>query len=146
MHYFDTSMLVPLIVPEATSHSVFESTARLRDAPLAVSHWTLVEFSSLVAREVRMGNWTVEAAERVRARFEALIETSFVVVLPNAQDFEAARDYLVRYETGLRAGDALHLAIARNRGAFAVHTLDKGMAKAAEVLGIRVMYLSGLPN
>jgi predicted nucleic acid-binding protein len=50
--YFDTSFLAPLILPEATS----DKTAFVRRLPteeLTVSHWTRVEFSSLIAREVR---------------------------------------------------------------------------------------------
>ena len=55
MLYFDTSFLVPLILPESTSDKVAHFFRGLPAAELAVSHWTRVEFSSLIAREVRMG-------------------------------------------------------------------------------------------
>ena len=59
-----------------------------------------------------------------------MVNESFVVLLPNRNDFDRARHWLGRFDTGLRAGDALHLAIAKNRRADAVHTLDKPMIAA----------------
>src|SRR5271169_6554360 len=58
--YFDTSFLVPLILPEATSDSIAALVHRLSAEQLTVSHWTRVEFSSLIAREVRMGGLEVQ--------------------------------------------------------------------------------------
>jgi hypothetical protein len=48
------------------------------------------------------------------------------------------RRYLDNYETGLRAGDALHLAIAGNHRAKAIYSLDKTMIKAGKILGLPV--------
>jgi predicted nucleic acid-binding protein len=49
-----------------------------------------------------------------------------------------ARRYLHTYETGLRAGDALHLAIAGNHQAAAIYSLDRTMIKAGKILGLPV--------
>ena len=68
-----------------------------------------------------MGNLDAAAALGAGSRFETMVEESFVVLLPNRDDFDRARDWLSRFETGLRAVDALHLAIAWNRGADAIH-------------------------
>jgi hypothetical protein len=57
--YFDTSFLVPLVLPEATSDSVAAFVHRLSAEQLTVTHWTKVEFSSLIAREVRMGTMVI---------------------------------------------------------------------------------------
>jgi hypothetical protein len=57
------------------------------------------------------------AGARADARFEAMVDASFAVLLPNADDFGLAKRYLGKFNTGLRAGDALHLAIAGNRQA-----------------------------
>lgn len=136
MHYFDTSFLVPLILPEATSEPIAKFFADLPDEGLAVSHWTRVEFSSLLAREVRMGGLSAEAACEADMRFEAMVDESFAVILPNGDDFDLAKEYVGRYETGLRAGDALHLAIAKNHGAEAIYSLDKALLKAGKNLGV----------
>jgi predicted nucleic acid-binding protein len=47
-------------------------------------------------------------------------------------------DSLANHATGLGAGDALHLAIAANRSASAVYSLDKMLVKAGRILGLPV--------
>ena len=136
MRYFDTSFLVPLVLPEATSEPIAGFFEGLPADDLAVSDWTRVEFASLLAREVRMGGLDAAAAHKAGSRFETMVGESFVVLLPNRGDFDRARDWLGRFETGLRAGDALHLAIAGNRGAEAIYSLDKGMIAAGKRLGL----------
>ena len=136
MLYFDTSFLTPLILPEATSEPVEAFFNALPPEDLAVSHWTRVEFASLLAREVRMGGLDSASAQEADSRFEAMIRESFIVILPNPDDFDRARDCLNRFDTGLRAGDALHLAIAWNRGSEAIYSLDKRMIAAGKTLGL----------
>jgi len=51
-------------------------------------------------------------------------------------DFELAIHFLHQYKTGLRAGDALHLAISKNYDAKMLYTLDQGLLKAASILNI----------
>lgn len=138
MLYFDTSILAPLILPEATSGKIAVFVRSLRDEELAVSHWTRVEFASLIAREVRIGGLDIQAAVRADARFEAMVNESFSVLLPNADDFALARRYLGQFKTGLRAGDALHLAVAKNHRAAAIYTLDKTLLKAGKILDLPV--------
>lgn len=137
MRYFDTSFLAPLILEEATSSRVERFIAGLT-GDLAVSHWTRVEFSSLLAREVRVRGLEPQTAGEADAQFEALVRESFLVLLPGADDFALAKAYLGNYATGLRAGDALHLAIARNIGAEVVYSLDNTMMKAGKLLGVPV--------
>ena len=83
-----------------------------------------------------MGNLDAIAARDAGARFETIVEESFVALLPNRDDFDRAREWLSRFETGLRAGDALHLAIASNRRAIAIYSLDKVMIAAGRTLGV----------
>ena len=136
MRYFDTSFLVPLILPEATSEPIASFLEALPADDLAVSHWTRVEFASLLAREVRMGSLDPASAHAAGSRFETMVGDSFVVLLPNRNDFDQAKDWLGHFETGLRAADALHLAIAGNRGADAIYSLDKLLIAAGKSLGL----------
>lgn len=138
MRYFDTSFLAPLILPEPTSVEIATFVGSLPVQELAVSHWTRVEFSSLIAREVRMDGMDARAALRADARFEVMVNESFAVLLPNADDFGLAKRYLARFETGLRAGDALHLAIASNHHAAAIYTLGKRLLMAGKMLDLPV--------
>ena len=138
MLYFDTSFLAPLILPEATSGEIAVFMRGLQAEETAVSHWTRVEFSSLIAREVRVGGLDAESAIAADGRFEAMVEESFVVLLQDADDFALAKRYLGRFETALRAGDALHLAIAANHRATAIYTLDRTLLRAGKILALPV--------
>jgi predicted nucleic acid-binding protein len=138
MLYFDTSFLAPLVLPEAASDRIAAFVRELPAGQFTISQWTRVEFSSLIAREVRMGGLDAHAAARADARFELMVDESFSVVLPNADDFSLAKEYLGHFETGLRAGDALHLAIARNHRAGVIYSLDKTLLEAGKILGLPV--------
>jgi uncharacterized protein len=138
MRYFDTSFLAPLVREERTSAGVGRFIAGLPTGELAVSRWTEVEFASLLARDVRMGAIGGDQARAADALFEDVILNSFIVLLPSGADYELARSYLLRFETGLRAGDALHLAIAGNHRAEAIYSLDKMMIAAGKALGLPV--------
>jgi predicted nucleic acid-binding protein len=138
MFYFDTSFLVPLFLPEATSTAIEAFIRGLPVGQLAISHWTRVEFSSLLAREVRMGKMGATEAIAADSQFETVVMESFLVLQPEIADFNLAKTYLQAYATGLRAGDALHLAIARNSHVDAVFSLDKAMLKAGGPLGLNV--------
>lgn len=138
MRYFDTSALTPLVREEKTSSRMAEFVALQPAGRLAVSRWTEVEFASLLARHVRMGAIQGAEAREADAVFESVIRQSFVVWSLRDDDYALARSYLHNYETGLRAGDALHLAVARNRHAEAVYSLDRGMIEAGKILGVPV--------
>jgi hypothetical protein len=92
MLYFDTSFLTPLVRQEATSAQVEHFVGSLPAGELAISHWTKVEFSSLLARHVRMGGLTAEAAKTVGSGFDTMVDESFAVLLPEADDFDLARE------------------------------------------------------
>ncbi|MHC5673695.1 PIN domain-containing protein [Nostoc sp.] len=47
-----------------------------------------------------------------------------------------AAEFIQQWETGLRAGDALHLAIASNRSVENLLSLDRGLIDAARKLSI----------
>jgi uncharacterized protein len=138
MLYFDTSFLAPLILAEASSRRIQLFFGRRRENELAISHWTRVEFSSVLARRVRMGTLSQKTALQADEQFESLVTDSFEVFSVAANDFNLARLYLQRYGAGLRAGDALHLAIARNHEATAIYTLDFRLRRAGRSLRLPV--------
>ncbi|MCK0509271.1 type II toxin-antitoxin system VapC family toxin [Aromatoleum anaerobium] len=136
MLYLDTSFVAPLVLNEDASLQVEAFLAKQAAGSLAVSQWTRVEFCSLVAREVRMKHFNTHTAEVVIAEFEALIRESCQVWLPSVADYDLARSFVAHFDSGLRGGDALHLAIAKNQGADKILTLDAGLLKAATLLKI----------
>jgi predicted nucleic acid-binding protein len=112
--------------------------AVLPSGSLAVSHWTRVEFSSLLGRDVRMGGLEAQAAEEADAQFEIVVRETFVTLLPNPDAFNLAKRYIGNYGTGLRAGDALHLGIACSHHAEVIYSLDTKLLKAGKTLGLPV--------
>ena len=136
MLYFDTSFLAPLILEEPTSVAVERFVSGLAAGSLAISHWTRVEFSSLLAREVRMGGLEPPAAMAADAEFEAVVAESFIVIVPAADDFDLAKRYLGEFSLGLRAGDALHLAIASNHRAETIFSFDRKLLSAGKAIGL----------
>jgi hypothetical protein len=138
MIYLDTSFVAPLVIAEDTSDAVEALVRRIKAGELATSLWTQVELASLVARKLRMGELSESQAEAVRDEFERLLDESFDLVMPAAADFAAAAKFLGVPKTGLRAGDALHLAIAALHGARKILTLDMGFIEAGKLLKLPV--------
>ena len=138
MLYLDTSFVAPLVIAEETSNAVEAFVLKLKPVELATSLWTQVELASLVSRKVRMGELSTAEAEAVRREFERMLSESFELLVPAAADFAAAAKYLEVPKTGLRAGDALHLAIAANHGARKILTLYAGFIDAGKQLKLPV--------
>ncbi len=137
MIYLDTSFLVPLFLVQPSSRAVRKIVSALPAAALSLSDWTKLEFASALAQEVRAGSIKTDDAERAQARFEAALKT-FRVILPEQADFDLAQDFVRNRRTGLRSGDALHLAIAANHDATIIYSLDKAFLKAGAILGLPV--------
>lgn len=78
------------------------------------------------------------AALEADSKLDEVLSKSFTLLLPGLDDFRLCKRYLSDYESGLRAGDALHLAIATNHGATAFYTLDKRLSEAGRRVGLRV--------
>jgi predicted nucleic acid-binding protein len=138
MIYFDTSFLLPIVLREPTSNRIEAVLLSQSDSGFFISQWTRVEVSSALARHARMGTFTGTEAVAMEAEFDAVVAESFSVLLPETDDFVLARRYLRNHRRGLRAGDALHLAIAANNRATAVYSLDKTFTRAGLELGLPV--------
>ena len=136
MIYLDTSFLTPLFREEATTTKIADFLSRQAVGTLAVSKWTSVEFASLISRDVRMGTLTASQGKHLIAEFYAVVTTSLIVLIPSANDFDLAQEYVAHFATQLRGPDALHLAVAHNNGVAFTATLDEGMLSAAKRLKI----------
>ncbi len=135
--YFDTSFLVPLLVPEENSERIEKVVQEISlENAMLVSQWTRVEMASVFSRLVRMGELEQDAAQACDRAFSTMVDESFEIVTPGLRDFDLCHQYLARFDNSLRAGDALHLAIAANHGAQVIYTLDKGMLKIGTKLGL----------
>jgi hypothetical protein len=106
---------------------------------LAISAWVITEFSSALSVNMRTGK--LSAAQRAGAMTQFGQMRNSLTILPITDShFHAAALYADRDELGLRAGDALHLAIGSAHGATVV-TLDRLMAEAGQAVGIPTILL-----
>jgi len=138
MIYVDTSALVPLFIREAKSEAVVEWLESSGER-LALSEWTLVEFASAAAIKVRSGQTAPNLGKQAKARVNAFARRHCTVAVPGREEFRRAGELAGDARLKLRAGDALHLAIALRLGAQGLLCLDKAMAASAISLGINVL-------
>ena len=93
--------------------------------------------ASALSRLVRMALLTDADASARLADFDAWRAAMSSPVEIEVSDARLAYIFVRRFDLGLRAPDALHLAIARRLDATLV-TLDRRMATAARELGVAV--------
>lgn len=132
--YLDASVLVPLVITEASSRAV-EALLDRYEGKLLVSEFGAAEAASGVSRLVRMGQLAAADATAALDNLDAwrFAATEPVDVTPG--DLRLAHLLVRRFELKLRAPDALHVAIAKRLGAQLV-SRDGGMRAAAEMVGV----------
>ena len=136
MIYCDTSLLVAVLAAEAGA-PIVQAWLSAQDAEtLAISAWTDTEIASAIALKQRVGAIDLGAVHRILTAWRSLRE-SFSIAEVERDHFREAADLIIRPGVKLRAPDALHLAIARANG-FGLATLDRELAEAAGIIGVRV--------
>ncbi|KPV39949.1 twitching motility protein PilT [Thiohalorhabdus denitrificans] len=140
MLYLDTSLLVAALTNEPRTAEMQEWLANQDPADMVISDWVVTEFSGALSLKVRNGALPPEHRAEALAMFNSLVEESFARLSVSPQEFHTAARFADQHATGLRSGDALHLAIAANHGAH-LRTLDQGLAEAARALGASVALL-----
>jgi uncharacterized protein len=135
--YADTSLLLPIYVPEANSE--LANRAVQGETELLISDLTVAEFLVGLARKVKLGTLPSERADEVRAAFEQHMSEGFLqrVALVGAHS-EAAGQLASRSPVMLRTLNAIHLAVAVELEA-ALATLDGRLSDAAHALGVEVL-------
>lgn len=135
MHYLDTSLLVAALTRQAMTDAAQRWLAGRPAGSIAISDWVVTEFSaalSMKLREKQIG--TADRAE-VLSAFARLVDESLEVWPVTRGNYRTAARFADQHAAGLRAGDALHLAISAERGA-PVCTLDRAMITAARTIGV----------
>lgn len=142
MVFCDTSTLAKYYVPEAESPKV--RGALDRASVVSASDLTRTELMAVFHRRWREGKWDQGTMTHTMRQFEQDDLSGYWGWVPvdRAVTDLAARMFASLPSTVfLRAADAIHLATAMRQGAKALHTHDVHQAKAAAVLGIRVITL-----
>lgn len=135
MLYLDTSLLVAALTPEARTDDIQQWLADQSLDELYISDWVITEFSSALSIKLRAENLTETHRAEALAGFTSLVEDSFGVLPVAREDFRTAAHFADQAGIGLRAGDALHLAIASAHGA-TLCTLDRKLLQAAPAMAV----------
>jgi predicted nucleic acid-binding protein len=141
MIYLDTSVLVSAFLPETASARVHAWLEKHSDEILAISDWTRTEFASALALKVRREELNHAQAAQAQALFIESADASLVQLEISRTDFRLAAQLCAHADSGLRAGDALHLAVTLQHGAQLL-TLDQTLHAAAQQAGASVLDLA----
>ena len=133
--YLDTSLIVAGITNEASTARVQAWLGAQTPGSLLISDWVITEISSALSLKLRTNQHTSSDRALALAQFHRFASESFQIVSVLPAHFRVAATMADRHELGLRAADALHLAICADYGA-ELATLDERMAKAAALLGV----------
>ena len=138
MIYLDTSFVIAVLMRETASARALDWLNAQNPEELMISGWVTTEVSSALSIKLRTGQ--LEAKDRAAASsaFRRLTSDSLGIAPITAAHFQMAAVYCDQTPLGLRAGNALHLAIAGDIGA-TVRTFDRTMYVAGAALGISVL-------
>lgn len=130
--YLDASVLVALLIEEPFTA---QAQAGIVGETLLLSDFAVAEFSAAIARRVRIGDMPAVQAPLTFQAFDSWAARAASHTPQDAGDTLRANALIRRLDLGLRAPDALHIAIAQRLGA-TLFTFDLGMARAAKAVGL----------
>jgi predicted nucleic acid-binding protein len=134
--YLDASVMLPILVKEPASVVVDAFMATVQQEPW-VSDFAAAEVVSALSRLVRTRRLQAVDGTDCLSDFDVWRAAMTRPAEIHAADVRLADVYVRRFDLGLRAPDALHLAIARRLDATLI-TLDRRLAAAAREMGITV--------
>jgi predicted nucleic acid-binding protein len=140
MIYVDTSVLVAGFTHESTTARILAWLGRSRTEGMLISDWVTVEFSAALSLKMRTKQIDENYRQHALILFSQLVKNSVDVTPVNGAHFAKASQFAESHALGVRAGDALHLAIAGAQNATLV-TLDKRLARAGPPLGVATRLL-----
>jgi predicted nucleic acid-binding protein len=135
--YLDTSAFVSLFVTDAHSRQA-RAFMRGAEPAVAVSTFGLIEFAAAVSTRERAGRLAFGQAADTLLHADAWVAAQATTVDVAPADHRVAATYVRRFDLGLRAPDALHLATCARLG-LALLTFDQRQAAAATTLGLALV-------
>lgn len=133
--YLDTSFVVSAFSKETRSPDAVSWLNRHQGHDLFTSGWVSTEFASAIAFKIRTGQFDQADLEPLQSAWSQFQSANLHSVFIEDADYDVASNMIYRSKTGLRSGDALHLAICHRITATIV-TFDVGLERAASQLSI----------
>lgn len=140
MLYLDTSLLVAALTNESYTERIQQWLGSQDPDTLAISEWVATEFSAALSIKLRVGHIPAAARTDALAAFGRLRAESLAVLPISGLHFRLAAHLADQHALGLRAGDALHLAVCLDHRA-QLNTLDRRLAEAGPPLGVATAIL-----
>jgi predicted nucleic acid-binding protein len=140
MIYVDTSVLVALFTNEATASRIVLWYAD-ETRPLVSGDWCTTEFASALALKQRTGQLTREQSDTSWQVFSDFCSNGLRLLALDREVFIQAAQLVRNSKNGLRAGDALHLALALHVQAEALFTLDIRLGESTTLSNIPLVAL-----
>lgn len=125
-----------MVTNEAKTETVRHWLGSRSDHDLAISDWTVTEFSAALSIKRRRGEIGEDVRSSALNYFLFVMEHSFTIYAVSRRVFVAASKLADQEGLKLRAGDALHLGICVEVQADLL-TLDRVMHTAALAVGLR---------
>jgi predicted nucleic acid-binding protein len=136
--YVDTCLLVSLFHNDSGYPAAETWLTHVIERELWISHWVLLEFASATALRQRRGELESGRIQVLQAALEQFRAERLGMLEPRGDDFLLARSWVqeLSHSAGLRAADALHLAVTHRHGLTLV-SADRTLVTAAQQLQTR---------
>lgn len=137
MIYLDTSTVVPIFIQEPASDAI-DAWLESCQQPLVSSDWLVTEFASALSIKVRRGEINTKQASAAWQDFFGFCSDGLRLFPVSRTAFASAATMTREAASGLRSGDALHLAVALEAGIKELATADDVLARSAKAKGLSV--------
>jgi predicted nucleic acid-binding protein len=136
--YVDTSVWVAVFASERDTPRTTRWLQENAGHEIAISPWVRTEFASALSIKLRARLIDDAEATGASTSFSNAVAQSVSELPVLAEDFLTAAAWCSHPESGLRAGDALHLAVAGRHGA-TLSTLDRKLAAAGKMFAVKTL-------
>lgn len=111
----------------------------LQAQTLCCADWTQLEMASALGIKYRRGEFSMRRAQQICDVFASMLKHQVREIPVVSMDIRKAVESCNHMDSGLRAGDALHLAVALRYQCSHFFSLDKNLNRNAELAGLKLI-------